>query len=153
MALQPLWPLAAFSSLIYTQSVGRPGRGISQSQGRHLRTEQNKHRINAQISMPRMGFETTNPAFERAKTVHALGRPATVTMGRKTVCTATFQCHNPDGPIVYLPCQRSRCLSCIYYHNSQWGRPSCHAPWQCLWTSSHFRAKPSRLHTRHMGTI
>jgi hypothetical protein len=71
------------------------------------------------------------------------------TIGRKTVCTVTFQCHNPDEAIVCLPCQRSRSLSCTYYHNSQWGKPSCHAPWQCLWTSSHFRTKPSRLHTWH----
>jgi hypothetical protein len=28
--------------------------------------------------MPRVGFETTTPAFKRAKTVHALDRAATV---------------------------------------------------------------------------
>jgi hypothetical protein len=28
--------------------------------------------------MPRVGFESTIPVFERAKTVHALGRTATV---------------------------------------------------------------------------
>jgi hypothetical protein len=28
--------------------------------------------------MPRVGFEPTIPVFERAKTVHALGRAATV---------------------------------------------------------------------------
>jgi hypothetical protein len=32
-------------------------------------------------------------------------------MGHKTVCTVTFQCHNPDGTIVCLPCQRSRVLA------------------------------------------
>jgi hypothetical protein len=36
-----------FSFLIYTQSVGLLGRGISQSQGRYLITEQHKHRMNA----------------------------------------------------------------------------------------------------------
>jgi hypothetical protein len=36
---------------------------------------QNKHR---QTSMPWVGFELTIPAFERAKTVHALDRAATV---------------------------------------------------------------------------
>jgi hypothetical protein len=48
MALQPFvgpWPL--FSLLIYTQSVGLIGRGISPSQGRYLDTEQHKHTINA----------------------------------------------------------------------------------------------------------
>jgi hypothetical protein len=37
---------------------------------------QNKHR---QTSMPWVGFEPTIPVFERAKTVHALDRAATVT--------------------------------------------------------------------------
>jgi hypothetical protein len=37
-----------FSFLIFLQSVGLPGRGTSQSQGRYLHKEQHKHRINAQ---------------------------------------------------------------------------------------------------------
>jgi hypothetical protein len=36
-----------------------------------------------QTSMPRMGFEPPTPAFERAKTVHALDRAATVIVIRK----------------------------------------------------------------------
>jgi hypothetical protein len=36
-----------FSFLIYTQSVGLLGRGISPLQGLYLHTEQHKHRINA----------------------------------------------------------------------------------------------------------
>jgi hypothetical protein len=36
-----------FSLLIYTQSVGLHGRGISPSQGRYLHIEQHKYRINA----------------------------------------------------------------------------------------------------------
>jgi hypothetical protein len=36
-----------FSFLIYTQSVGLLGRGISPSQGRYLHTKQHKHNINA----------------------------------------------------------------------------------------------------------
>jgi hypothetical protein len=46
MALQLFvgpWPL--FSFLIYTQSVGLLGLGISLSQGRYLHTEQHRHRI------------------------------------------------------------------------------------------------------------
>jgi hypothetical protein len=47
---------------------------------RHLPTDratqtQNKR---TQISMPRVGFEHTTPVLERAKTVHALDRAATV---------------------------------------------------------------------------
>jgi hypothetical protein len=62
-----------FSFLIFRQSVGHLGRGISPSQGRYLHTEQHKH---TQTSMPWMGFEPTIKAFERAKTVHALDRAA-----------------------------------------------------------------------------
>jgi hypothetical protein len=56
-------------------SVGLLGRVIVPSQGRYLTQTQNKHK---KTSMPRVGFEPTIPAFERAKTVHALDRAATV---------------------------------------------------------------------------
>jgi hypothetical protein len=72
-----LWTLASISvSESYTQSVGPLGRGISPSQGRYLHIEQHKHRIHAH--MPRVGNVPTIPVFERAKTVHALDRAATV---------------------------------------------------------------------------
>jgi hypothetical protein len=67
-----------FSFLIYTQPVGLLGRRASPSQGRYLHTEQHKHRINTQTSMPRVGFEPVILVFKRAKTVHALDRAATV---------------------------------------------------------------------------
>jgi hypothetical protein len=72
-----LWSL--FSFLIYTQSVGLLGRGISPSQ-RPLRTHRTTQLQNnrTQTSMPLMGFEPTIPVFERAKTVHTLDRTATV---------------------------------------------------------------------------
>jgi hypothetical protein len=50
-------------------------RVISPSQGRYLTQTEDKHR---QTSVPRVGFEPTIPAFERAKTVHALNRAAAV---------------------------------------------------------------------------
>jgi hypothetical protein len=56
-------------------SVGLLGRVISPSQGRYLTRTQNKHK---QTSMLRVRFEPTIPAFERAKTVHALDPMATV---------------------------------------------------------------------------
>jgi hypothetical protein len=65
--------------LILGQSVGPIGRRISLSQGRYLHSTtqiQNKCR---QASMSWVGFEPTIPVFERAKTVHALDRTATVT--------------------------------------------------------------------------
>jgi hypothetical protein len=68
-----------FSFLIYTQLVGLLGREISPSQGRYLRREQKKtQNKRTQTSMPWVGFESTIPPFERAKTVHALDRAATV---------------------------------------------------------------------------
>jgi hypothetical protein len=43
MALRPLLDLRCyFSFLIFTQSVGLLGRGISPSQGRHIHTGQHK---------------------------------------------------------------------------------------------------------------
>jgi hypothetical protein len=55
-----------FSFLIYTQSIRLLGRGISPSQGRYLHTEQHKQNKRTQTSMPREGFESTIPIFERA---------------------------------------------------------------------------------------
>jgi hypothetical protein len=65
--------LRFFSFLVYTQSVGLLGRGISTT---HRTTQtQNKR---TQTSMPRVEFESTIPVFERAKTVDALVSAATV---------------------------------------------------------------------------
>jgi hypothetical protein len=66
------WPL--FSFLIYSQSVGLLERVISSSQGLYLNTGQHKHRINTYTHQT-----PTITASERAKTVHALHRSATVT--------------------------------------------------------------------------
>jgi hypothetical protein len=49
--------------------------------------------INTQISVPRVGFEPTNPAFKRAKRVHSSGCASTMT-GAFTSCQAY---------IAYLP--------------------------------------------------
>jgi hypothetical protein len=54
-------------------SVGLLERVISPSQGRYLTQTQNKHK---QTSMPQVRFEPMIPAYERAKTVHALDRAA-----------------------------------------------------------------------------
>jgi hypothetical protein len=62
----------------YTQSVGLLGRGISSLQGRYVHTEQRKQNIPTQTFMPRVGFEPRIPVFERAKTVHASDRAATL---------------------------------------------------------------------------
>jgi hypothetical protein len=80
-----------FNFLIFLQSVGLLGRGINRSQGRFLHTEQHKHseythtHTHTHISMSSVGFEPMILVLERAKTVHALDRAATVTgtiMGR-----------------------------------------------------------------------
>jgi hypothetical protein len=67
-----------FSFLIYIQTVGLLGRGISLSEGRYLHTGQHKQNKNTQTAMPRVGFEPTISVFERAKTGHALDLAATV---------------------------------------------------------------------------
>jgi hypothetical protein len=75
------WPLVQFRNH-FSQMVGLLGRVISPSQARYLNTGQHKDRINAyihQTSMPWVGFEPTIPAFERATTVHALDRAASLT--------------------------------------------------------------------------
>jgi hypothetical protein len=78
MAVQPfVWPLLQFRNLL-TEWVEFLGRWISPSQGRYLHIEQHKHRINKQTFMPWVGFETTIPTFEQAKTVHALDLTAAV---------------------------------------------------------------------------
>jgi hypothetical protein len=79
MALQAFgpWPLFQFLNPIHIgrtfwtgdQSVSRPLPAHKTTQTQNKRT---------QTSMPRLGFEPTTPAFERAKTVHALDRAATV---------------------------------------------------------------------------
>jgi hypothetical protein len=60
----------------YIQSVGLLGRGISQSQGRYLDTEQHKTNAHRHPLLPCL--EPTIPAFERAKMIHALDGAATV---------------------------------------------------------------------------
>jgi hypothetical protein len=52
------------------------GRGISPSQGRYLHTEYKQNKL-TDTSMPRVGFKSTIPAFERANTVYTSDRAAT----------------------------------------------------------------------------
>jgi hypothetical protein len=88
MALEPsVEPWPPFPCLdSFTQTVGLLGRGISPLQGRYLHTEQHKHRINAHRH-PCLKWES-NPhsVFDRARTVHALDRAATV-IGKEILLT------------------------------------------------------------------
>jgi hypothetical protein len=72
------WFLSNFSvSWSFTQSEGILGRGISQSQGRYLHTEQHKHRINAhRHPCVKWDSKPMIAVFERANPVHALDRAA-----------------------------------------------------------------------------
>jgi hypothetical protein len=73
MALQPFvgpWPLLQFRNIFYTD--GRTPRTSDQPVVGPLPT----HRTTETQTF--MGFEPTISAFERAKTVHALDRAATV---------------------------------------------------------------------------
>jgi hypothetical protein len=93
--LLPYGVQVVFFILIILQTAGLLGRVISSSQGLYLNTGQHKHGTNTytyQTSMPCMEFEPAIPASERAKTVHALVRSATVTGindFKKRNCTAT----------------------------------------------------------------
>jgi hypothetical protein len=80
MALQSfVEPLPLFQFLnLFTQFVELLGRAINPSQSRYLHSGQHKQNIRTQTSMSQAGFESTIPVFERAKTVHALDRAATV---------------------------------------------------------------------------
>jgi hypothetical protein len=76
----PLLDLGRLYSFLILYTVGRAPRMGDQHVARPLPTHrttqiQNKRK---QTSMPWGGFEPAIPAFERAKTVHALDRVATV---------------------------------------------------------------------------
>jgi hypothetical protein len=80
MVLQPFvgpWPVLSFL-MLYT--VGRTPWTGEQPVARPLPVQRTTKTQNkrTQTSMPRVGFERTTPVFERAKTVHALDRAATV---------------------------------------------------------------------------
>jgi hypothetical protein len=78
MALQWLWPLLQFRNLFYTdgRSPWTSDQPVARPLPTHKTTQTQKKRT--QTSMPRVGFEPTIPAFERAKTVHAVDRAASV---------------------------------------------------------------------------
>jgi hypothetical protein len=97
MALQPfVEPRPLFSFLIIVHLVGLLARGISQSQGRYLHTEQHK-----QTSMLQVGSERTIPVFELADTVHDLVRAVTV-IGDKCVYPLHFLEILLQHPILYV---------------------------------------------------
>jgi hypothetical protein len=78
---RPLLGPGYFISFIifFTETVGLLGWVISPSQGRHLHTGQQKHRINAHADILGLsGIRIHDAAFELVKTIHALDRAATV---------------------------------------------------------------------------
>jgi hypothetical protein len=70
-----------FNFLIYTQSVGLLGPGISLLQGRYLHTEQHKHRKNADIHAA-SGIRAQDPSVRVAEDGSFLDPAATV-IGRE----------------------------------------------------------------------
>jgi hypothetical protein len=77
MALQPFvgpWPFLQFRNLFYTDGRTPWDKWTARRQAATY-TQDNT----TQTSMPWVGFEPTIPAFERAKTVHALDREVTQT--------------------------------------------------------------------------
>jgi hypothetical protein len=72
--------LGRFFHFVIIYTVGRTSWSRDQWFGRPLPTHRTtQHRLKStQTSMPRLGIYPTIPVFERAKTVHALDRAATV---------------------------------------------------------------------------
>jgi hypothetical protein len=84
-ALLPFLEFSRFISFLILYLVGRTPLTGDQSVARALpthRTTQTQNKL-TQISNTRVGFESTIPVFERAKTAHALDRAATV-IGEKS---------------------------------------------------------------------
>jgi hypothetical protein len=69
-----------FFSFLILYKIGKTPRTVNQPFARPLPTHKTTQTQNERTptSMPRVGFETTIPVFEWAKTVHALDRAATV---------------------------------------------------------------------------
>jgi hypothetical protein len=81
MAVQPLVGPWLFFSFLILYTVDRTPWMEDQTVPMPLpihRITQTKNK-RTQTSMPRVGFEPKTPVFERAKTVHALDRAATMT--------------------------------------------------------------------------
>jgi hypothetical protein len=72
--------LGRFFCFLIFYTVGRTPLAGDQPVARPLPTHRTTQTQNkrTQTSMPRVVYEPTIPVFERAKTVHALGRAATV---------------------------------------------------------------------------
>jgi hypothetical protein len=73
-----LLDLGPFFSFLILYTVGRTPWAEDQPIIKPLPTHKTTQTQKRQISMPRIGFEPTIPAFGRVKTVHALDRRATV---------------------------------------------------------------------------
>jgi hypothetical protein len=87
LAVQPPWALASAFQFHDHFTDGRTSWTSDQLVARPLpkhRTIQTQNKYTHQTSMPCVGFEPTIPASERAKTLHALDRSATVTGKKNT---------------------------------------------------------------------
>jgi hypothetical protein len=94
LALQPLWAVCQFSDIF---TAGRtPWTGhqlVSRPLPKHRTAKTQKNTYTHQTSMLYVGFEPTITASERAKTVHALDRSATVA-GQQSL----WLCYKPSTP-------------------------------------------------------
>jgi hypothetical protein len=69
-------PWRLFYSFLIILAVGRTPWVRNQPAAKPLHTQKNKNTELTQTSMPQVGFETTTPVFERAKTVPGSDRAA-----------------------------------------------------------------------------
>jgi hypothetical protein len=75
------WPLIQFRNHYFTdgRTPWTSDQLVARALSKYRTTQTEKNAYTHQTSMPSMGFEPTISASERAKTVHALDRAATVT--------------------------------------------------------------------------
>jgi hypothetical protein len=95
IALQPFvgsWPLFQFLDPIHSRWDSLDGdQPVARPLPTHRTTQTQNKRI--QTSKPQVAFEPMTPVFERAKTVHALDRAATV-IGHSTIYAFKFSNRN-----------------------------------------------------------
>jgi hypothetical protein len=146
MALQPFvgpWPLLQFRNRLYTN--GRtPWTGdqpvVRLLTAHRIAQTQNKH---THTSMPRVRFEPTIPVFERAKTVQALDRAATV-IGQISVRETAL-----SGPLSWSQshcrtychlriCKYFRILQLHFMSDTEKREQSSRIAWEalCIWALS-----------------
>jgi hypothetical protein len=95
------WPLFQFLDRIHSLQASLDGGSTRRKAATYTQSNTTQNKC-TQTSMPRVRFETTIPVFERAKTVHALDRAATVISLAPTHLYVVFMTSLSDNRHWYL---------------------------------------------------